>query len=83
LRIPLPIEQDGKLMDLLTSLDISIASDERFTQLNVEVLQLPKISRSSLDAFLSPSGVFEHASYRESGSQSKFINGQRLTTIKY
>lgn len=76
-------ERDDELVDLLTSLDISIASDERFTQLKVEVLQLPKTSRSSLDAFLSPDRVFEHAGYGESGSQSKFISGQRLTTIKY
>jgi len=55
------VVRDDELVDLLTDLDLKVASDSQFDQLKLEVLQLPKTSRKALDAFLFSGKVFEHA----------------------
>jgi hypothetical protein len=65
------VARDAELAASLTDLDIEIASSQRFNELNLEVLSLPKTSRAALDAFLSSGRVLAHAGNPHTPESSK------------
>lgn len=55
------VEFDQELTDELIELDLTIAHDERFDQIEFEVLPVPAVSERSLSAFLATAGGMEYA----------------------
>jgi hypothetical protein len=52
---------DRELVSALTDLDLSIACDEKFNLINLEVLSTPHVPKEALDAFLSSGQVIRYA----------------------
>ena len=52
---------DPQLVDSLTALDISIACDEAFDLIQLNVLSLPLVAREGASAFLSDGKILNYA----------------------
>ena len=55
------VEMDPQLVDSLTALDISIACDEAFDLIQLNVLSLPLVAREGASAFLSDGKILNYA----------------------
>lgn len=70
------VRRDAQLSEDLIALDLEIARDLGFDQVNMDVLLLPRTSSEALSAFLSSGQVLNHAGNRgaQAGGSSESTN---------